>query len=178
MNKMIKGSVAGATGIALLMGGFGTYALWSDSESLAANGVQSGELSIDTAAGQYDDVNSAAANDWTATDKLVPGDTVSYTQSFTVKGTGKNLKGTLALAPAAMAPNGFSSALTRTVEVTSDNTDVSRNSDKTSFTFNKPFGSATLTAVVTYTFPGSVTGSSDQNKSASTPVSTFTITQS
>ena len=30
-NKMIKGSVAGATGIVLLMGGFGTYALWSDS---------------------------------------------------------------------------------------------------------------------------------------------------
>ena len=97
MNKMIKGSIAGATGVALLMGGFGTYALWSDSENLAANGVQSGELTIDTAAGAYDDANTGAANDWTASDLMVPGDVVTYTQTFDVSGTGKNLAGTIVL---------------------------------------------------------------------------------
>ena len=105
MNTMIKGSIAGATGIALLMGGFGTYALWSDSENLVANGVQSGELDIATSAGVYDDANSAAANDWTATDKMVPGDKVTYTQTFTVKGSGKNLKGTIAYVKPALTTN-------------------------------------------------------------------------
>ena len=38
-NKMIKGSVAGATGIVLLMGGFGTYALWQDSATLGGSSV-------------------------------------------------------------------------------------------------------------------------------------------
>ena len=51
MNTMIKGSIAGATGVALLMGGFGTYALWSDSEDLPRNSVTSGNLNIDTTAG-------------------------------------------------------------------------------------------------------------------------------
>ena len=46
MNKMIKGSIAGATGIALLMGGFGTYALWSDSQGISSGTVQSGTLDI------------------------------------------------------------------------------------------------------------------------------------
>jgi alternate signal-mediated exported protein len=176
MNKMIKGSIAGATGVALLMGGFGTYALWSDSENLAANGVQSGELSVDTSAGQWDDVNTAAANDWTASDMLVPGDKVSYTQTFAVKGSGKNLQGTVALATAALG--GDFAGLVRTVEVTSDNATIVRNADKVSFTFSDPFGSATLTAVVTYELPASTSGTTDQNKTATTPASTFTIAQS
>ena len=41
-----------------------------------------------------------------------------------------------------------------------------------------PFGTATLTATVTYTLPGSTTNTVDQDKSASTPASAFTISQS
>ena len=29
MNKLVKGSIAGAAGIALLLGGAGTFALWN-----------------------------------------------------------------------------------------------------------------------------------------------------
>ncbi|GAA1478357.1 hypothetical protein GCM10009623_28030 [Nocardioides aestuarii] len=176
MNKMMKGSVAGATGIALLMGGFGTYALWSDSEQLAQNGVQSGDLTIDTAAGSYDDANTAAANDWTASDKMVPGDKVTYTQTFTVTGTGKNLRGAIALATQNMSPNGFST-LTRDVDVISSNASITK-VDATHFTFDAPFTSATLTATVTYVLPASTGGTTDQLKSATTPASTFTISQS
>ena len=180
MNTMIKGSIAGATGIALLMGGFGTYAVWSDSENLAENGVQSGQLNIDTAAGVYDDANTTASDDWTATDKLVPGDKVTYTQVFTVKGDGKNLAGTIKLNTQAMSPNGFAGtgSLTRSVDVVASGagaTSVTKD-NATEFSFSDPFGTATLTATVTYTFPSSVTN--DQNKSATTPASTFTITQS
>ena len=175
MNKMIKGSIAGATGVALLMGGFGTYALWSDSENLAANGVQSGELWVDTSTGVYDDAGTPAADDWTADDLMVPGDVVTYTQTFEVKGTGKNLQGTIALAPGALG--GTATGIARTVEVTSDDATIVRNADEVSFTFSDPFDTATLTAVVTYELPASTSGTTDQNKTATTPQSTFTIQQ-
>jgi alternate signal-mediated exported protein len=180
MNKMIKGSIAGATGVALLMGGFGTYALWTDSEDLAANGVSSGVLTIDTSAGSYDDANTGASNDWSASDLMVPGDTVTYTQVFTVAGTGKNLSGTIKLNALPMSPNGFSAALTRTVDVVDSGAGAATitKDNATEFSFVDPFGTATLTATVTYTFPSSVTGTTDQNKTATTPASTFTIAQS
>ena len=178
-NKMIKGSIAGATGVALLMGGYGTYALWSDSENLAANGIQSGELTVDTAAGQWDDVNSAAVNDWTASDKMVPGDKVSYTQTFTVTGSGKNLKGTIALATANLTSGFGAGNLTRTVDVnvTTPGAAAITKDSATNFSFAAPFDTATLTAVVTYTF-NDVSGTTDQNQAANTPASTFPITQS
>lgn len=178
MNTMIKGSIAGATGIALLMGGFGTYALWSDSENLAAHGVQSGELDIATSAGVYDDANSAAANDWTATDKMVPGDTVTYTQTFTVKGTGKNLKGTIAYVKPALSNNSFSAGMTHTVDITSSSADITAGSTAGTFTFAQPFGTATLTAKVTYTLPAGTANQVDQNKAATLPAAAFTISQS
>ena len=176
MNKMIKGSIAGATGVALLMGGFGTYALWSDSEALASNGVQSGQLNIDTTAGAYDDDNSAAVNDWTASDKMVPGDVVTYTQTFTVKGDGNNLEGTISYVEPSLTST--FTTLTHDVVVTSDNATVTETAPGSNqFEFSDPFGTATLTAVVTYTFPGTTGTTVDQNKSATLPAANFTVTQ-
>jgi alternate signal-mediated exported protein len=178
-SKMIKGSIAGATGVALLMGGFGTYALWSDSENLAENGVQSGELTIDTTAGVYDDANSPAANDWNgATDKMVPGDKVTYTQTFTVKAEGKNLKGTLNYTKPSLTGT-FSPQLSNSVQVTSSSaTIVETAPGSNQFTFASPFGTATITAVVTYELPAATGGTTNQNKSATLPAAAFTITQS
>ena len=176
MNTMIKGSIAGATGIALLMGGFGTYALWSDSENLAAHSVQSGELDIATSAGVYDDANSAAANDWTATDKMVPGDKVTYTQTFTVKGSGKNLKGTIVYAKPSLTTT--FTGLVDTVDITSSTAGITAGSTAGTFNFAQPFGTATLTAKVTYTLPAGTTNQVDQNKAATLPAAAFTISQS
>ena len=178
MNKMIKGSIAGATGVALLMGGFGTFALWSDTETLGATGVTSGELDIATTAGVWDDENTtSSAADWSSSDLMVPGDKVSYTQTFTVKGTGKNLKGTVSLASSTLSSSFGTNNLTRTVVVTSNNAAVAQATPAGTFAFTSGFGTATLTAEVTYTF-ASVAGQSDQAKSATTPAAAFTITQS
>jgi alternate signal-mediated exported protein len=93
MNKMIKGSIAGATGIALLMGGFGTYALWSDSEGLDGGTVQSGALDItNVGAASWADVSSdATSSTWQADYKMVPGDKVTMTRAVTIDAEGKNL---------------------------------------------------------------------------------------
>lgn len=93
MNKMIKGSIAGATGVALLMGGYGTYALWSDSEPLAASQISSGNMTVASNTAAWDD---AAAGAWNiAADLMVPGDVVERTQRFTFTGAGKNLTGAI-----------------------------------------------------------------------------------
>ena len=101
MNKLVKGSIAGAAGIALLLGGAGTFALWNDSQILGGGSVQTGELDIAlNGTGTWKDISTDAANTtWVpATDKLVPGDTVTFTQDVAVKASGKNIKATLAYA--------------------------------------------------------------------------------
>src|SRR5688572_24467850 len=82
MNKMVKGSVAGATGIVLLMGGFGTYALWSDSATVPGGNVTSGTLNIESGgAATWKDLSTdSVSTTWDpAKDKMVPGDTIEMT---------------------------------------------------------------------------------------------------
>jgi alternate signal-mediated exported protein len=94
MNKLVKGSIAGAAGITLLLGGLGSFALWNDSTTVAAGAVNSGELQI---------VESSPRGSWTfedgtafgATSHIVPGDTVVYAETFTVKAKGDNLRASL-----------------------------------------------------------------------------------
>lgn len=83
MNKLVKGSIAGAAGIVLLLGGAGTLAVWNDSANLAAAGsVTSGVLNVEAGtAGSWD--QSLAL--------IVPGDTITYTQVLTLAATGDNL---------------------------------------------------------------------------------------
>jgi alternate signal-mediated exported protein len=99
MNKLVKGSIAGAIGIALLLGGAGTFALWSDGALVNGGTVQTGTLDIvTTGSATWKDISPDAPNtNWAvATDRLVPGDTVTLTQDVTVTATGKNLKALLA----------------------------------------------------------------------------------
>ena len=83
MNKLIKGSIAGAAGIALLLGGAGTFAFWSDTAAVAAGEVTSGVL----------DVANKTPGTW---DKdialIVPGDSLTFTDTLELTATGDNLK--------------------------------------------------------------------------------------
>lgn len=82
MNKLVKGSLAAAAGITLLMGGAGSLALWNDSSTAAAGSVATGELNI----------VSNADGAWTNELALwVPGDEETYTESFDIEAAGDNL---------------------------------------------------------------------------------------
>ena len=191
MNKMMKGSVAGAAGVALLMGSFGTYALWSDTAEMPGNSISSGVMDIEAGDVSWDDLSTAdIANDWTpasqtaAGDLLVPGDSVVRTQQFTVRGTGKNLEGTITLAGGAadtdtgVTKTGDDGLLVVSVDVESNNGRVVQSTDDPNvFKFDAPFGAATLTAVVTYTLPASVTETDAQGATATMANSTLTIQQ-
>jgi len=114
MNKLVKGSIAGVAGIALLLGGAGTFALWNDSVTAPAGTISSGQLRIadaTTPAGAWTDISAGnpiggapltTSGTGTATvvnQKMVPGDKWRYTRTITLTTTGKNLLADLTFDP-------------------------------------------------------------------------------
>jgi alternate signal-mediated exported protein len=166
MNKMVKGSVAGATGIVLLMGGFGTYALWSDTATAEGGSVTSGVLDIVSAGpATWRDLSSdSSVRSWTpASDLMVPGDVVEMRQPLDVAATGKNLKAKLTVT------GGVGSTL-QNIQVTANYGGQTISSSNGSFAFTwdtadeiKALDVAEA-AVVTITFPTGVANQVDQNK--------------
>lgn len=103
MNKLVKGSVAVAAGIALLMGGAGSLALWNDSATITTGTVSTGELSL----------TSNADGEWdTEIDLWVPGDTATYTETFEVVAAGDNIAAQITAAYTGVATNGITSSAT------------------------------------------------------------------
>lgn len=98
MNKLLKGAIAGAAGVALLLGGAGTFALWNSSASVGGGTIVAGNLLV---------ADSGAAGVWThgatvitlSSFRAVPGDTLTYTKTMNITATGDNLVGSLSLAP-------------------------------------------------------------------------------
>lgn len=98
MKKVTKAAIAAGAAGALMLGGAGTLALWTDDTNVDAGSVSTGHLTMETAgAGVWADASVGAANTAfnPATDHLVPGDKVTYKQNVTIGADGKNLKGTL-----------------------------------------------------------------------------------
>jgi alternate signal-mediated exported protein len=89
MNKLTKAAIAGAAGIALLLGGAGSLAYWNAADTVNAGSITTGTLELTATDGTW---NTAPAL-W------VPGDTYVYTASVAVTATGQNIKGTLSFDP-------------------------------------------------------------------------------
>jgi len=105
MNKLVKGAVAGAAGIVLLMGGAGSLAYWNDSANAGpasgSNTITAGTLTITAqnagtwTKGMYNNAGTqtvapAAVASLSAV-RVVPGNRLVYTQAFNVVGTGDDL---------------------------------------------------------------------------------------
>jgi alternate signal-mediated exported protein len=109
MNKLVKGSIAGAAGIALLLGGAGTLATWNSSANVLSSGaaITAGTLDIKahTFTSSETDTDGWKVNG-TAKDlasfKIVPGDQLTYTKTFDVTATGDNLTATATLGTGAI----------------------------------------------------------------------------
>ena len=98
MNKAMKGAIAaGAAGI-LLLGGAGTFAVWSDSRNVTADAVNTGVLSLDVnpdGDAKWAETADLATEISPATFEIVPGDSLTYTATVAVTATGDNLTGEL-----------------------------------------------------------------------------------
>ncbi|WP_167139200.1 alternate-type signal peptide domain-containing protein [Diaminobutyricimonas sp. TR449] len=86
MNKLVKGSIAGAAGIALLLGGASTFALWNANATVAVGSIEAGTLALksNTDGGWTKDITA-----W------VPGDSDTYTETFVINAVGDNLQAEL-----------------------------------------------------------------------------------
>ncbi|AMY17929.1 MULTISPECIES: alternate-type signal peptide domain-containing protein [Nocardiaceae] len=120
MNRTTKGALAaGAAGV-LLLGGAGSFALWSDSEGVQGGTITAGDLDIaPVSQGVWTDVSpgsvSTAGPVDPATFRMVPGDVLEYRASYRVTADGENLRAVLTADP---------NSVTRTGELTEANTPV------------------------------------------------------
>lgn len=90
MNKLAKGALATGLGVALLIGGGGTLAVWNAEQNVAPGKIVSGDLQLTAGKGTWTNANGTINID---TYRAVPGDKLTFTQDVEV-----DLKGDLMLA--------------------------------------------------------------------------------
>jgi alternate signal-mediated exported protein len=167
MNKLVKAAVAGAAGIALLMGGAGTFALWNSSATVSAGTITAGTLSL-TANSDGVWKNGSTTID-PATYKIIPGTTLVYTQTLTVNATGDGL--TAGLTYSGMTGSGtLDSSVTKTLAVTSTSPNVTVSGN------NVTVVSAATPATVKVTFTVSLPSSATTGQGGTLNLSALTFT--
>ncbi|MBY4570885.1 hypothetical protein ACN95_12760 [Gordonia sihwensis] len=98
MNKVTKGALAAAAGAAILAGGAGTMAAWNSNVTTDGGTVTAGQLnltSVDAGSWKWIGGSKDGQPFNTASDRLVPGDTVRYTATYKITAVGTNLTATL-----------------------------------------------------------------------------------
>ncbi len=122
MKHSTKGVLAGVAGGALLLGGPGSLAFWSDDESVGGSDINGGSMSIATdatntgcGAWQLDTGESSSA--YADGDPLVPGDVLTKTCAYTIHAVGNHLRATVDItSPSFSGTDGdFGGMLTATV---------------------------------------------------------------
>jgi alternate signal-mediated exported protein len=171
MKKTAKGALAAAAAAAVLMGGAGSLAYWTDEQTAEGTTIDSGSLSLAT------DATNTGCSDWTldggtafqaGTTLLVPGDTLTETCAFTLTATGAHMSGTVS----ATTPN-LTGTLASAVQASVSNVTL----DGTAATqFSSADNGKTLGLTVTVTFPGT-SGNSSQNLTGALSAVTVTVSQ-
>ncbi len=178
MKKSMKGTIAIAAGIALLLGGGGSLAYWQGTASTSSATIQTGELSVSLTSGATWQVKRGATTTPIAnisTFKMVPGDQVIYTVPFQTVAAGTNLT-----AGGTIAWGGYSSIpahLTSTATGTYNSTAISG----TTFTV-VPNATANGSLVFTLTWPFGANATNDtaaatMNQNWNLGATTVTVTQ-
>ncbi|WP_104083128.1 alternate-type signal peptide domain-containing protein [Cryobacterium sp. Y11] len=107
MNKLLTGSIAGAAGIALLLGGAGTFALWNSEASIVGGTINAGTLTVAAGDGVWADQNGKIA---IADYLIVPGDTLTYKTVLDVKAEGDNIMARLTVGDGKLVADSASDA--------------------------------------------------------------------
>src|SRR4051794_38302845 len=103
MKKATKGALAAAAAGSLLLGGAGSLAYWTGTQSITGGSIKSGELTLSapvcTGTGLHDwQFDGTAPTAFTmGTSKVVPGDTISKVCKMTLKADGTHIGATFGL---------------------------------------------------------------------------------
>lgn len=126
MNKMTKGAIVTAAGVMLLVGGGGTLAVWNVQQDAEAGVVASGDLNLETGEGVWTvaGVEGPVTIPDINTYQIVPGDTLTYTQTVDITLDGNNISANLSVVNADGANTGFVEGTYTTSAVTLTKDDV------------------------------------------------------
>lgn len=180
MNKMLKGALAGGAGVVLLMGSFGTFAVWNDRASIDDGALASGSLDITgTGPATWTDVSATGITGGTAVDPdvhtMVPGDTWTLTQPVDISADGKNLA--VEFTVTGVDPGGWSGL---DVSMTFAGQPLTESAGAHTYTFAAPAGASldgTKDLVVTFDFPASVSSTDDQGQTVDLSAVGVAVTQ-
>lgn len=112
MSRNIRAALALTAAVALFAGSGASFARWYDEKALSDATLTTGVLAVEQVPGSESWLINTADSDDTAdatvafdpkTDKIVPGDVVTYSSTFTLRLEGKNLNASLALLPEGLA---------------------------------------------------------------------------
>ena len=178
MHKIVTGTIASAAGVALLLGGAGSFALWNASASSAATAVSSGTLTLtanddgawtDITNGRSDAIDPASV-------LMVPGNTYRFTQTLVVGATGKDLTAKLTYAPQSITGDADLIAATqKTLDVSSSTASVAETPESTVFTVTPSASTSTVRVTFTIALPESAT--TGQDGTVDVGALAFTLTQ-
>ncbi|WP_245548572.1 alternate-type signal peptide domain-containing protein [Gordonia namibiensis] len=157
MNRKTKGAIAVGAGAILLLGGMGSYALWSDAEDVAGADITAGAFGLACPNGAWTDVSGdvPVTAVTPGTTLMVPGDIWEYNVTCTVTATGKNMRAQLSVTDL-----GTDSTLPPTSRV-----DIETEVDNAAYT-NAPIvvsGGQVLPVKVTVAFDPATTGTDFTN---------------
>lgn len=147
MNRSTKGALAAAAAGALLLGGAGSLAYWSDTENVSGGIFTSGYLRLTD--------NTCATATWKldggadyTTQRIVPGDTLTKSCTFSIDGVGDHMTVSLDTAtPTWSATNALTDDLS--VDAAFDGSASGALGDPATVTKTE-----TITAVITVAFDG------------------------
>jgi alternate signal-mediated exported protein len=126
MRSVTKAIIAGVAGVALLGGGAGSLAFWTDSKTGSPVAIASGDLSLGTItdssgwtiiqnATGVSPAQTVAVPYVPGTTLVVPGDVLTKTVAVPVSISGLNNKATLAVSAATAPTNALQSALSASI---------------------------------------------------------------
>lgn len=178
MKKLTRGAVAIAAGTALLMSGAGSLAYWQSSAGTNTATFNTGKLDVTAGSdGAWADNGSPVTSDTT----IVPGDTLTYTQTFTIDATGTNLYAQAQLDPGALTAgtdSAWATQLASAATYTLVGTGIAAST--TAGTFKITPQSSPITATLTVTIPWDFGTTGDQSGAGDTldlAATTVTVTQ-
>jgi alternate signal-mediated exported protein len=155
MNKFTKASIATGAGIVLLLGGGGTLAYWNAEAASGAGTINAGTLALTPgAAGAWADENGPINP---STFLVVPGDTLTFTRTFTISATGNNLVADLDIDDTGVLSEDWDDELTASAVFSTDDGAGNVTSGVTQVTDANNGDTLTVVVTLAFAFDGDVT---------------------
>jgi alternate signal-mediated exported protein len=191
MNRFAKGAIAGAAGIALLLSGAGSFALWNGTATAAAGTVQSGTMTIATTPGSTPAWTVTHGSTTTSiasigTFRVVPGDVLTLTQKIDITATGDNLSAILSIDPTSVtignttASRELATAFAQGMSVTIPGAlpvGIVAGPVANTYKVSGALGSKTLTVVASSVFDPTTSGTTAQGGTIDLTKLAFTLAQ-